>query len=652
MKNIVKYLLTCIFFWCAASANAQLTHRNLLQKAAAGHLNQLLLSQSKFKPFPQTPEGWRQLLPETTIATLIKKGEAALGKEFKSIPATVMLEYVRTGNRTDYERLSFEKRNQLWDLVMAEAVEGKGRFTDAIVNGIWCISEESFWGISAHVGAQKAGAGLPDVQEPIVDLFAAETAAVMAWTDYLVGPQLDKVSKLVRPRIQYETERRIFTPMATQKFGWMGGGNAEAKLNNWAPWIASNYITAVLLLEKDDAKRTDDIGLAIKILDQYMAGLGVDGGCEEGPSYWSAAGGCVYDALNLLYDATGGKLNIYNEPFIQKMGSYIYKTHIAGDYFINVADAHPIAKPNGLLLYRFGKDINDPAMTNFGSWAFHRAYHNATEVGKGNNVEQFRRTRALYDMAAIKACAATTGTETFVTDAWYSDVQLMIARSKNGLFVASHGGTNGESHNHNDIGDFMVYADGQPVIIDVGSGTYTARTFSKDRYKLWFNTSPYHNLPTINGTEQGAGLQFTATNVNYLQKGNSSQLSMDIAQAYPTDAGIKSWKRTVKMDKTRGITIDDSFLMSTALNSLTQSFMTVCDADLSTPGKAAFTLPNNTKVYLDYDAAIWNISKQKMELTTPEDEGLKHSWDGKTIWRILLTAKGKDISKVTYLIHK
>lgn len=42
-----------------------------------------------------------------------------------------------------------------------------------------------------------------------------------------------------------------------------------------------------------------------------------------------------------------------------------------------------------------------------------------------------------------------------------------------------------ERHNHNDIGQFIVYADGKPVIIDVGVETYTAKTFSERRYEIW-----------------------------------------------------------------------------------------------------------------------------------------------------------------------
>ncbi|MDP4284324.1 MAG: heparinase II/III family protein [Bacteroidota bacterium] len=652
MRNCLKKFPTCFLILVilvnSLVSKSQITHRDLLPTFGEQSVTQALVTPNEFRPFPQTPAVWKHILPDSVISQIIERGEEALKKDFVNIPATVMLEFVRNNNRTDYEKISFEKRNLLWDLVMAESMEGKGRFTDHIVDGIWSISEETFWGISAHVGIQKAGAGLPDVEDPIVDLFSAETGAVLAWTDYFVGPELDKVSKLIRPRIRYEITRRILVPMTTAKYGWMGSGNPNAKLNNWAPWIASNYIASNLLIEKDENKRKQGLNIAIKILNQYINGLGVDGGCDEGPGYWTAAGGCVFDALNLLYDATDGKLNIYRDPFIQKMGSYIYKTHIAGQYFINVADAHPTLKPDGLMIYRFGKDMDYEPMMNFGSWAYH------TFSSEDDGVENFHRTRGLYNLLAIKQCVAYSYHESAVDDVWYSDVQLMASRSDNGLFVATHAGNNGESHNHNDVGDFVVYADGYPVIIDVGSGTYTARTFSKDRYKLWFNTSAYHNLPVINGIEQKEGIQFSATNVAYDKNKNVSQLSMNIKNAYPAEAGIKSWLRVVKMDKnTRVIKVEDKYAMAAKLTSLAQSLMTVCATDITSPGKIIFSLPDNSKVYLDYDNKLWDVHKEKIDLVTPEDQGLKHSWNGRDIWRILLTSKsGKLKNSIRYDIHK
>ncbi len=629
------------------SLNAQITQRNLLQKCITEDYTKSIIPQNKFKPFPQTAEGWKLILPDTVIAKLVKRGEEALPKDFKNIPATAILDFKRNGNRSYYEKMLFEKRNQLWDLVIAESLEGKGRFLDQIINGVWSISEESFWGGSAHLYLQKTGIGLPDVEDPIVDLFSSETGAVMAWTDYFVGNELDRISPIIRSRIRYEINKRIMVPMATTKYPWLGGGNSNVKLNNWAPWIMSNYLTINLLMEKDEPKRINVINSVTKIIDQYINGLGEDGGCEEGPTYWIVACGCVYDALNLLNDASSGKINIYKDPLIQKMGSYIYKTHIANDYFINVADAHPTFKPDGLMIYRFGKSVSDQSLMDFGSWVYH------TISNEEAKIENFNRSRSLYNMRALKDCASYPSTENDVSDAWFSDVQLMASRSHNGLFLSTHGGTNGESHNHNDVGDFSVYADGYPVIIDVGSGTYTARTFSADRYKLWFNTSPYHNLPIINGKEQSQGIHFAASGLIYKNSKNNSQLSMDISSAYPTNTGLKSWKRIVELNKTKGIRVNDNYIMNTNLNSLQQVFMSVCDIDIAKKGKIIFKLPNQSQIYLDYNANLWDISKERMELKSQEDQGLKSSWKGKNIWRILLNSKFHNKSKtITYYIHK
>ncbi|MDB5232473.1 MAG: Heparinase family protein [Chitinophagaceae bacterium] len=642
-KVFVLFLLALVSMQSFSQAK-----RNLLQRYSIQDISNSVATKDKWKPFPQTVAEWKAKLPDSTLHEIIARGEVALKKEFKSIPATVEIEFVRTGNRGNYEKLSFEKRNMLMALALAEAVEGKGRFADQLMNGIWSVCEETFWGVPAHLGAQKVGKGLPDAADPIVDLFAAETAATLSWVDYFAGASLDKVSKLIRPRIYYETNRRIFTPMLTAQYGWMGNGNPDAKLNNWAPWIMSNYINTTLLLEPDQSKRTAAIKRAMNCIDQYMNGLGDDGGCDEGPSYWFAAGGAVFDALNLLDDASGGKINIYNEPFIQKMTSYVYKTHIGERYFINAADAPPQLTPNGIMLYRLGKAINDEEMKRFGSWSYHYLANDNTP-----STEQFSRSRSLYDLMAMKDLRSYPSDFADVKDVWFSDVQLMASRSANGFFVAAHGGHNAESHNHNDVGDFMVYYNSQPIIVDVGSGTYTATTFSKDRYTLWFNTSPYHNLPTINDKQQLAGAQYKATDVKYETTTDYSRLNMDIGNAYDSAAGVNSWKRSISLNKKGNVEIKDVYKLNGSVSKLAQTFMTVCPADISTAGKIVFQLPGGKNIYMDYEPSVWTATKEKIKYAIPEDEKFVHSWEGKDIWRILLINKTNALNNSsTYLIHE
>jgi hypothetical protein len=630
-----------LFLILSLSANAQLTPRNLLEKEIefAG-LQQALIPRQAWMPFPQSPAGWTKLLPDSIIKTLIKHGEASLNGPFPGVPASVTLDFFRNGNRTKYEDISFGKRNRLWALILAESAEGKGRFLDAILDGIWSISEETFWGASAHLFLQKDGRGLPDAENPVVDLFAAETAADLAWADYFIGPELDSISPLIRRRIYYEVNRRIFMPMQNAKYDWMGAGNPNAKLNNWDPWIMSNYLTAALLLEKDENKRAQYVYRAMQLTDQYIDGLGDDGDCEEGPTYWAAGPGCVLDVLDLLKSASNGRIDIFHADIVRNMAAYIYKVHIGDNYFVNIGDAHPEMTPEPVMIRRFGRETGDTTMAEFGAWLY--ALDN---YGNRLDRQMFHRTRELFDFSDFRDIgvigAADAGFRD-ITDAWLPDVQLMVSRLAHGLFVAAHAGNNGKSHNHNDVGDFIVYADGEPVIVDIGSGTYTARTFSKDRYRLWFNTSAFHNLPTVNGQQEQEGLAYGASQVSYRMDRRGARLTMNLAKAYPATAGIGAWKRSILAEKAGRITITDSCRADSALGSfrsLTQNIMTVDPVDITVPGSIVFTTDLGQMVELRYDARVWRAQKEEIQLTTPEEEGLKETWHHRTITRIRLDLK-------------
>jgi hypothetical protein len=237
-----------------------------------------------------------------------------------------------------------------------------------------------------------------------------------------------------------------------------------------------------------------------------------------------------------------------------------------------------------------------------------------------------------------------------VGQTWLPDVQLMTSRLTNGLYVAAHAGHNGESHNHNDVGDFIIYADGDPVIIDVGAGTYTSKTFSSDRYKLWFNASSHHNVPAINGQLQKDGSSYKARNVLYKKEKDRSILSMNIESAYPPEAALKSWKRTITSGGSE-ITIGDVAVTTQPFTDLTQTFMTVCPVDISEPGKIVFTTAHNTKVALHYGKE-WDVSKEVMQLGSAEEQGLRVTWRNQAITRILLTLRAKHTSVFRYKIVK
>lgn len=636
-------LLTLIFMLVTQFVTAQIVQRNILNnKYTQQSVASALLPVDEYHPYPQTPDAWKSAVPDSVITQLIRSGEQYLNYEFLPISATIALDFVRSGDRERHSGISFEKRNALMALVLAESVEGKGRFNEAILNGIWSICEESYWGVPAHIG----GTGLPDVENPKVDLFTAETASVLALADYFAGAQMDAINPLVRKRIYHETRVRFFEPIlkSPDAYGWM---SKTQPVNNWNPWIMSNWISSALLIEKDKNYRQEIIYNAMLGLDRYLNSLGEDGGCDEGPSYWTAAGASVYDCLELLGYGTRQLVNIYDHPLVQKMGAYFYKVHIANDYFVNFADADPKLRPDGYLLVRFGNAIKDERMATMGDWAVSAFPESVSKLGR------FHRFRSIQNILSVKS--AKTGVKSYpmVPDAWLSDIQVLTARdTDSGLFLATHGGHNAESHNHNDVGDFILYSKGQPVIIDAGRGNYTARTFSSKRYDLWFTQSQHHNLPIINNIGQKQGRDFKATQVQSNINEKAASLMMDIAAAYPTESGVEKWIRTVSLNRAKNeLEIGEQYKMKGPLKSLTEVFMTIADVDISKPGTVLLHAPDGQNFVLKYDVAKWSVATDFPSTDGMEYRSFKTKWDSHPVQRILLTAKElKPESKFKFVI--
>lgn len=624
MKKIISFLL--ILF--SLPSFSQVSPRHILGgKYTLSDISTTLIPYKDFHPYPKSGAEWRKVLGQSEINSLIEAAEQLEAYEFPAISGSVSMDYQRSGDRLRHSGISFTKRNNLMALVIAEAVEDKGRFTEAIFNGIWSICEESFWGVPAHI----RNTVLPDVDDHIIDLFAAETAGVLALSDYFIGEKLDQINPLIRKRIYSETNRRIFQSMQTNpdRYGWMSKTRA---VNNWNPWIMSNFMLSNLLLEKNEAKRAEMLHQAMEGVDLYLNGLGEDGGCDEGPSYWFAAGASVFDCLELLQKATAGKVTVFENDLVKKMATYVYKTHIDGDYFVNFADADPTVKADGLMLYRFGKAIKDDRMIEFGKW-IHQ--NNPIDLTSG-----FMRMRRVENLLTLNQIPEHGNNYTAVKDAWVGDIQVLTARTDRGLFLATHGGHNAESHNHNDVGDFIIYLRGQPMIVDAGRGNYTARTFSSERYQLWFTQSNYHNLPLINGIGQKEGREFEAHNVKSTINDKEASLSMNIAKSYLSEAGLKEWQRIVKLDKLKNLVyVEDNYQMSKSLKDLKQVFMTICKVDLSIAGKIILKGNKNTELTITYDPNNWTASTDLPSTEGMEYESFNKKWDGKTVTRIVLTHK-------------
>lgn len=609
--------------------------RNLLSgEVTEAEVAAMLVPRQAWTPFPAAGDrtGWAAV-PQATREAYIGAAEQLRGTEWKSIPATVALRFERAGDRKSYDDLNSAQREKLATLVTAEVLEGRGRFVDDILNGIWHIAEQTYWGSPAHLYLQADKSGLPDVEEPTVDLFAAETGALLAWTDYLLGEQLDAVSPLVRRRIRAEVDRRILTPALQRDDFWWMGFNDRGNVNNWNPWINSNWLAAALLLEDDPARRAAAVHKVMRSTDRFINVYPDDGASDEGPGYWGRAGASLFDVLELLRSATGGRVDIYDHPLIRNMGQYIYRVYIGGEYFVNTGDASGKTRPDPELVYAYGQRIGDPVMTQFGALLARRR----GPYGPGSSSPG----RILPALMSARQIGAAEAAEPLLADAWMPDLQLMAARteggSNRGFYLSALGGHNAQSHNHNDVGHFIVYADGLPVLVDVGVETYSAKTFSPQRYDIWTMQSAYHNLPTINGVMQEPGRDARAEEVRLERNAGRVSFSADIAPAYPDSAGVERWMRTVTLDRRAPrVELRERYTLSRWVEPVRLNFMTPLRVDVSAPGQVHLRADaGDRRFVLGYDAAKFTATSEEIVLTDPR---LQAVW-GDRLARVVLVSR-------------
>ena len=598
-----------------------------------------LLARDAWRPFPTVADrpGWDRVVPALRDRVL-DQADACLGP-WPPLPATGYAEFTRSGDRQGYEEPYLMRRTRLAVLVLAECLTGQGRYLDAVVDGVWAICEETGWVLPAAnyrpgwTDERRWDGPLPDPDRPIVDLFGAETGALLAWTHYLLAPALAPEFARVPVRIEAEVRRRLLRPYRhVDEWNWLHAEPDGRPPNNWNPWIHSNLMAATLLLEDDPGTRAALVARVLRGLDRFLAGYGPDGGCDEGASYFWVAAGRVFDCLDLLRDATGGRLDAFDDPTVREMGRFFHRMHIGADWYVNVGDsAARIRGGDGELLHRFGVAVDDPEM---------RAHALAMRAtGPADVVNAFGSLRpalaALFDTAYAEAPETDPP---LVRDTWLPDIEVLACRERAGttagLFLAAKGGHNGVSHSHNDAGGFVVALDGVPLVVDVGVGVYTRQTFGPDRYRIWTMRSGYHNVPVVDGHEQEAGAAFRARDVTCDLTGDASALRLDLAAAYPAAAGIHRWTRALRLDRARGrVELTDDYRLAGGPARLALHLMTWPEPRLDGPGRVV--LPTGGRdLVVEHDPAAFTVRAERIPI---DDERLGPTW-GPAVHRLVLEA--------------
>ena len=570
------------------------------------------ITPASFSDFSSSNRALYEEVDEKTRRAYIKNAYSMMKKGYSEISLPLFREFLETGDRKHHETLYFFKRRKLSVLTCAEALENEGRFTSEIENGIYSLLSEPAWVIPAHNSYIRDTPQLPtpDISRPVLDLFACESGEILALVKEVLGTKIDPILK---KDIEFELMRRIIKPYLEDHFWWMGGCG---KLNNWSIWCTQNVLVAALSLPLSEKELSLVIKKAVRTIDLWLDEYKKDGCCDEGASYYHAAGLALFGCLYLLDRVTNGAMTpVFENEKIKNIASYIEKVFVQDDIYLNFADCSPKAGRLSAREFLFAEKCRNEEMMA------HARKDYIKETYKGeedNNYNLFYMLLALSSDRKIRTYKGENRRRKALSFTDFPSVGLTIYREKD-ITLAVKSGSNDDSHNHNDVGSITLYKGKKPLLIDIGVETYTKKTFSPERYTLFPMKSTYHNTVNFPPIEQKAGKEFGATE----RKVSPSSISFHLEKAY-SDERIESYVRSVFFNrKDESIKVKDETASSLppCLSIITQEEPEVSENRISFPS---------------FEISFTGAGKIEKEIIEISDQRLMKMWKS-PIYRCLVS---------------
>ena len=542
---------------------------------------------------------------------LLALAEEWRGKPYPLLTAGMYASFVRTGSRRDCETPYFARRVKLCSAALHVCLTGETTLLPDVEDGLWLLCEETTWAISAHAYLNGEHP-FPDDRCTVIDLFAAQTGMILSFVCQLLESVLHPD---LYDRVRREVERRILRPFMTEdREWWMGFWRKD--LNNWTPWIVSNVLISANVWRFGGAAL---VTRSCGMIDRWLKCVPEDGGCDEGAGYWNMAGGAFLDCLMALESMCA--VELWQDEKVARMMAYPELVYLGGGWCANFADCDARPYISGERLQYAGEKTGNSALVRMGA-----------EM-RGLPSKELSDTPHLSRvlMRLFSKTPRVEAAEVAPKDVWLPDLQVRLVE-QGGLIAAMKGGHNAESHNHNDVGSFLLAANGQMQVVDAGNMVYTAKTFSARRYELWNCRAAYHNVPLIGGSsaggeyEQQPGHEYAAKAVEKLPDG----MALDMADAYPADAGVQSCRRRMTLAE-RAFRVQDDIAL-TAEMPVTWVFMLRHEPEIQ-PGGC--TLDGGFRIR--WDEAI-TAAVEPIEVA---DGRMAKSYPG-VLWRLTLTAAPAD----------
>jgi hypothetical protein len=470
----------------------------------------------------QDRAAWASLAAHPLFAGTVADAEKKLAEP---LPPMTLDDYCllwRTGQRGGpYSRARGNRHGRIALYTLAECIENKGRFIAPLEAAIAEVCTEPTWIYNMHDTADQAdwhGRRLS------VDLGAVLPANDMGSAMVLLG---DRLGRQTRQLIESECRRRILDPYrhavengSNGRASGMWWTNADM---NWNAFCHAGIVGVAMSVLTDKSERACFVAWADKLTRNYLRGLGPDGYCNEGIGYWSYGFSAYIMMCELLWQASGGELNLFDRPNARAMALYPTRITIQEGLVPAYTDCELHRTPDLRLhtfvnrRYRLGLDqwqTDDMALrtSSLPTTLMYSCPNSATAAPPADRGQDYE-IHSYFDHGGVVTCRPVRG-------------------SACRMGVSLKGGHNAEAHNHDDLGTFVVALGKQLLILDPGGEVYAFRTFSKDRYQSKLINSYGHPVPLVAGKLQREGSDAAARVIAAEFSDARDRFVLDLASAY------------------------------------------------------------------------------------------------------------------------
>ena len=468
-----------------------------------------------------------------------------------ALPFTRFKRFFIDGNRPDGEYWYYYNRRKLHTVALMAWLFDEKEYYDELENILWAIMDEYVWNILAHVGPT----GLTELQQDdfVIDLFSSETCQSIAEILAMVG---DKLEPIITKRALRMIDERCFDVLH-KPFFW------KKRKQSWASTCASNVGMTALYVKKDPAELAKIIHSCLDTLEYYRAGRSDDGTYTEGLGYWSGAFGRYVFFGEMLRNRTNGEVDLFDDEKVKLIAQFPFKCLFKGGKVTTFSDCGASDSIKFDLSFYTklkelipeviipGKEFCTTAYPKGGCPPFSSTLRQIIWAPEELNISEFKPGTYILPIA-----------------------QYYISSADNGIGLAAKAGYNWdliEHHNHNDVGNIIVYKNGANLISDIGGGVYSASYFDENvRYDNFACSSLGHNVPIIDGKAQGYGESCCASGTVITEKDG---LTADISAAYENE-NLESLIRSVILDKDEArVYLKDSYKFKSKPTSVVERFV-------------------------------------------------------------------------------